>query len=146
MIYPAPPALSRSWRPFNGGGYVVLDKDYRGKGIYQATQSDFWDKLGPRYGYFTFTGRNALTAKTSIANQQVGDTFSAVVPNAIYVNKFGWLCDLINYRNQTGAELSKNDLMEVRYISRNLLKVELYSFFLSIHVYFCFCFFNFFYY
>ncbi len=95
MIYGTP--LSRSSVPLYAGGYSVMDKHYRGKGLYNRVIFDVYEHNLVRAGCPGSLARNALSAVTAIANLKAGATMIGVIPKAINIPKLGWLVDLIPY-------------------------------------------------
>ncbi len=91
MLYDT--ALARSTQPLYGSGYVVMDKDYRGKKIYSGLR-DLYKYALRKSGYPGSLSGSALTAITAISNLKTGATMSAVIPKSINIPKLGWLCEL----------------------------------------------------
>ncbi len=88
MMYGTP--LARSTQPLYGGGYGIVDKEYRGKKMSKVR--DVYEYILKKCGYPGSFTRAALTAITAITTLKSGATMSAVVPNSINIPKLGWLC------------------------------------------------------
>ena len=96
MLFDAP--LARSSSPLSAGGYIILDKQYRGRKL-RGAWGPFFDQLTVNLGYPTTVARNALTATTVFINIKLGACFTAAIPKAINMHGLGWMTDLVVYRN-----------------------------------------------
>ena len=70
MIYPTP--LARSTHPLHGAGYIVTDKDYRGKGTYREIFT-LYEEMAIQLGFPAMTSRSALTGRSAVSNLISGE-------------------------------------------------------------------------
>ena len=89
--------------------YGVVDKAYRGKGT-QSFMSEQGMLLALGLGYPIVLSRTGITARTPVPSLKAGNQFLGVIPKSLHVPEFGWVDDLISWRDDS-FKMTEDDIL-----------------------------------
>ena len=87
--------LARSTEPTHTGGFILVNPNYRGKGIAEKLLT-LMAFLAIDMGYTGMYGRVAVIAKSIVPSRRAGANYFGIIPNSIKVlDRDEWLDDLV---------------------------------------------------
>ena len=105
FLFPSP--LCRSLKPVLTSGYVVVDPRYKGKGI-ASEIAKYIDIFSIQNGYHGHISRISVHARHLVPWIRQGREPLGIIPKSLYVEKLGWMPDMIMYDDYSSHRSSNN--------------------------------------
>lgn len=95
--------MVRSENTIYAAQYMILKPEARGKGLGVYTVTDLLPGLRSRNNFIATIGRTSLVSSGLRSSVRGGNTMLGTIPNSNYLQKYGWVEDVIEYSSMDPA-------------------------------------------